>query len=174
MSKVRLIGLIACSVASVATAQAAEPEGCDKFSWPIAREQSALTRSGLPIATAGAERASSPDAFRLPLDPVATAKLHRAPERQPKPETFAGSVVFTAPERAGLYQVTLSDGAWIDLVQGDTYLKPVRFSGATGCTGVRKLVRFDLAARPFLLQVSGASSDAIGVIVQRIEAGQAN
>ena len=66
-------------------------------------------------------------------------------------------------ESAGLYIVTVSDYAWIDLVQNDAYLKPKGFSGVTGCNGARKSVRFDLSAGPVTIQVSGVAKDAINV-----------
>ncbi|MGI3899153.1 MAG: hypothetical protein ACRYGP_11740 [Janthinobacterium lividum] len=160
-----LVGLLCLS----ATAQAAEPVGCDKFRWPMDRERAALTADGVAKAAPDAVRAVAPTAFELTLLPSDTAKLPRTPERAPKPGTFAGTVAFGAPP-AGPYQVTLSDVAWLDLVQGDAFRKPSAFSGATGCTGVRKVVRFDLDGSPFVLQLSGAPVDHLRVMVEAVPA----
>jgi hypothetical protein len=59
--------------------------------------------------------------------------------------------------------VTISGYAWIDAIQNDAYLKPKGFSGVTGCDGARKSVRFDLAAGPLTIQLSGVAQDTISV-----------
>lgn len=150
--------------------QAQEPRGCDKFAWPVERLRSQLTGISLPSVATASEREVSPRAFTLTLAPMAAAKLLRPPERPPRQQdTFAGYVSFSAPTR-GEYQVTLSGAAWVDLIQGDKYLKPTRFSGALDCEGIRKMVRFDLDAAPFALQVSGVPNGSINAIVERVPA----
>ena len=163
--------LVAAVVAStclpVQAVRAEEPQGCDKFRWPIERERAALAAATVPDAAPGEARTVSTSAFALALAPAATAALPRAPERAPKPETFAGAVSIAAP-RAGTVQVNLSDAAWIDLIQGDAARKPSAFSGAVGCAGLRKVVRFDLDAGPFVLQISGAARDHLRLIVEPV------
>ena len=163
--------LVAAVMASaclpVQAARAEEPQGCDKFRWPIERERAALDAAAVPEATPGEARTVSANAFALALAPVATASLPKVPERAPKPETFAGAVTFAAP-RAGTVQINLSDAAWIDVIQGDAARKPSAFSGAVGCAGLRKAVRFDLDAGSFVLQVSGAAQDHLRLIVEPV------
>ena len=169
MTKPLLGTLVGLHCLSATAAQAAEPVGCDKFRWPMDRERAALTADGVAKAVPDAVRTAAPTAFELALVPSETAKLSRPPEHTPKPGTFAGTVAFGAPP-AGTYQVTLSDVAWLDLVQGDAFRKPSAFSGATGCTGVRKVVRFDLDGSPFVLQVSGAPVDHLRIMVEAVPA----
>ena len=38
-------------------------------------------------------------------------------------------------------------------------------SGATDCDGIRKTMKYELAAQPFVLQVSGAKDSAISIAV---------
>jgi len=148
-----------------AQARAADPVGCDKFSWPIERERAALSAPDLPKQESGAELpAATPAAVALTLLPQDSAKLPKPSERNQKPGTFAGFIRFT-PAAAGIYTVTLSDYAWVDGIQNDAYLKPTGSSGVRGCEGVRKSLKFDFTASPVILQVSGVSKNEIRIAV---------
>ena len=93
------------------------------------------------------------------------AKLPTPPERAPKEGTFAGFASFKAAPKAGLYTVSLSVGGWVDVVQDGHFLKPVAFSGATDCDGIRKTVKYELSASPFVLQVSGTKENSISIAI---------
>jgi hypothetical protein len=87
------------------------------------------------------------------------------PERAPKDGTFAGfASVKTAP-KAGVYTISLSSGAWVDVVQDGHFLKPKAFSGATDCDGIRKTMKYELSQNPFVLQVSGSKDDSITIAI---------
>jgi hypothetical protein len=153
---------IALLLITATSAVAADPAGCDKFKWPMDKELALLTAPSLPKLTVGAETPAAPVAVTVTLRPIADAALPKPPERTQKPDSYAGFVRATAGS-AGLYTVTISDYGWIDVVQNDAYLKATGFSGVTGCPGARKSVRFDLAAGPVTIQVSGATKDAINI-----------
>ncbi len=150
-------------------ALADEPRGCDKFKWPVAREQAALVAADLPRLASGAQRSAGPDAFAVALTAPAAARLPMPPERAAKqgPDQ-SGFINFAAPAEAGTYEVVLSAGVWVDVVQGGAYLKPLAFSGALDCAGVRKLLRFEIAPSPFILQISGATADSLKLIVEPV------
>ena len=145
---------------------AEEPSGCDKFKWPIDRERAALTAPDRAKLTSGAELAALPaTAVTLALVTPAEAKLPTPPERAPKDGTLAGfASVKTAP-KAGIYTVSLSAGAWIDVVQDGHFLKPKAFSGATDCEGIRKTMKYELSDKPFVLQVSGTKEPSISIAI---------
>jgi hypothetical protein len=65
----------------------------------------------------------------------------------------------------GVYRVTLSDAGWIDVIQNGRELTSAAFTGAVGCEGVRKSVKFDLIADPFVIEVTGVTSPEIGIVV---------
>ncbi|MEK9284860.1 MULTISPECIES: hypothetical protein [unclassified Bradyrhizobium] len=145
---------------------AEEPSGCDKFKWPIARERAALTTPDRAKLATGSEQATLPSsAITLGLVTPADAKLPTPPERTPKEGTFAGFASFKAAPKAGLYTVSLSAGAWVDVIQDGHVLKPVAFSGATACDGIRKTMKYELAAQPLVLQVSGAKDNAVSIAI---------
>ena len=163
----RGIALIALVLFGTAPAFAAEePSGCDKFKWPIDRERAALTAPDRAKLASGGEQAALPaTGISLALVAPADAKLPTPPERAPKEGTFAGFTSFKTAPKAGLYTIGLSAGAWVDVVQDGHFLKPKAFSGATDCDGIRKTMKYELAASPFVLQVSGTKEDSISIAI---------
>jgi hypothetical protein len=162
---------VALTLLAAAPAIAAEePSGCDKFKWNIDHARAALTAPDRTKLNSGGELAALPaTAVTLALVAPADAKLPTPPERAPKDGTFAGFTRFTSAPKAGSYTISLSNGAWLDLVQDGHFLKPVAFSGATDCDGIRKTVKFDLSASPFVLQISGARENSISLAIQPSE-----
>ena len=70
----------------------------------------------------------------------------------------------------GLYQVTVSDDAWIDVSQdGKTTRSPVANTMRPGCRIVAKSVRFQLGTAPITIVVSGAKADTIRIAVAPAE-----
>ena len=160
------VGLLAIASATApGLAQAQEGSGCGGLKWPLDLERAALARPDRPsLANGGALPLSV--ATALELQPLASAGLPKAPERAPKSaQAFAGHFALAAPAKPGVYKVTISSPGWIDVIDGESYLHPKAFTGATGCEGARKSVKFDLPSRPLALQFSGVESDRISVIV---------
>ena len=159
--------LVALLLVGAAPAWAAEePSGCDKFKWPIERERAALTAPDRAKLASGSEQAALPlSGITLALVAPADARLPMPPERAPREGTFAGFTSFKTAPKAGLYTISLSAGGWVDVVQDGHSLKP-RFSGATDCDGIlRKSVKYELSASPFVLQISGSKENAISIAI---------
>jgi len=134
-----LIGFILLGTASAFAAE--EPSGCDKFKWPIEQERTALTAPDRVKLSSGGELVTPPTTgIALTLVPPADAKLPTPPERTPKEGTFAAYINFKNVAKAGLYTISLSAGAWIDVVQDGHSLKPKGFSGAPRVAGGEKFV----------------------------------
>jgi hypothetical protein len=154
-----------CLIAAPALAE--EPVGCDKFAWPLDKERALLTSANTVTVASGMKLALPlPVAVTIDLSPFADAKLPMAPERAPRqPSSFAGYVAVPAPPQAANYKVTLSSEAWIDVVQNGHFLKSVAHTGASGCEGIRKSVKFNLDAAPFTVQLSGVPANKIGVAI---------
>jgi hypothetical protein len=88
------------------------------------------------------------------------------PERRPKGERwFGGMLRFPAPEQPGIYQVTPSDEAWIDVVQEGRYARSVGSTGCGDCPGLHKSVRFELSVAPFVMQISGVTSESVVIAI---------
>jgi hypothetical protein len=153
-------------LAAAPTFAAEEPSGCDKFKWNIDHARAVLTAPDRKKLDNGGELAALPaTGVTLALVAPADAKLPTPPERAPKDGTFAGFTKFTSAPKAGSYTISLSTGAWLDVVQDGHFLKPTAFSGATDCDGIRKTVKFDLSASPFVLQISGARENSLSIAI---------
>jgi len=159
--------LIALVLLGTTAAWAAEePSGCDKFKWSIDREKAALTAPDRIKLVSGGELTALPSTgVTLALRPPADANLPSPPERAPKEGTFAGFANIKAAPKAGLYTVSVSAGGWVDLVQDGHFLKPKGFSDATDCDGIRKTMKYEISAKPLLLQVSGTKEDSISIAI---------
>lgn len=153
--------LIALLAAAPAFAQ--EPTGCT-FKWPLDKERALLAKPAQVASGSQGVQALSPVA--VALQPLAAAKLPQAPSRTPRySDSYAGFVQASAPASAGTYRITLSHGAWIDVIQDGHALRSVGFTSAKGCDGVAKSVKFELAAAPFVIELSGTSAHAIALVV---------
>jgi len=153
--------IVAFALLASVPAWAAEPSGCDKFKWPIERERAALTAPDRPKLASGAEITAP--SITLGLVAPAAAMLPTPPERAPKDGSFAGFVALKTAPKPGVYTISLSSAAWVDVVQDGKILKPRAFSGATDCDGIRKTMKYELAASPFMVQVSGATDSTISL-----------
>jgi hypothetical protein len=146
---------------------AQEPVGCDKFKWPLDKERATLNGTDLPKVASG-DRVTWPIpwATSVALVPFDDAKLPTPPESAPKSAgTSAGFIQVAAPARAATYKITVSEAAWIDVLQNGQTVKSSAFSGATGCDGVRKSVKFALTAAPFTIELSSVAASVIKIAV---------
>src|SRR5882757_8773367 len=159
--------IIALAVFGIAPAWAAEePSGCDKFKWPVERERAALTAPDRLKIASGSDLVALPTTgITIGLRAPAEAKLPSPPERAPKEGTFAGFANFKSPPKAGVYTISLSAGGWVDVMQDGHFLKPKAFSGATDCEGIRKTMKYEISASPFVLQISGTKDDSLSVAI---------
>jgi len=163
--------VIAAMAMLVSLGAAHGDDGCNKFAWPLAKERAAFAATDKPTVKAGDALTTLPaTAFVVALQPGGQAAFTLPPERKPKtPTWYGGSVSLPAPGKAGLYQVTLSDEAWVDVVQEGRYARSVGHSGRGDCPGLRKTVRFELTTAPFVVQISGAEVDRIAVVAGKVE-----
>ena len=151
--------------------RAAADDGCEKFAWSLARERAAFAVADKPAITTGETLPALPSgALVIRLQPGAQATFAMPPERKPRIEQWHGGMVrLPALPKPGIYQITLSEHAWIDVIQNGRYARSVGSTGRSDCPGVRKSVRLDLDASPVVLQVSGVAPDTIAVTFAAVE-----
>ncbi len=144
-------------------------DGCDKFGWSVVRERAWFAATNKSAVAAGATLAPIPNgASVLQLQPDTNAAFAMPPERKPKAEHWFGGVVrLPAVAKPGIYQVTLSDEAWIDVIQDGHYARSIGSTDRSDCPGLRKSVCFELNASPFVVQLSGVTTEMIAVAVSR-------
>jgi hypothetical protein len=162
----RRLWLAAVALLMAMPVLAQEPVGCDKFKWPLDKERALLAAA--TAASSGSEAKPIDTAVKIALLPYADAKLPVTPERVPKsPDSNAGYLRVSGVPKAGTYRITLSEGAWIEVIENGHAVKSAAFSGATGCDGVRKSVKFELSGGPFIIELSGTKAQSVGVVVTR-------
>lgn len=157
--------LIAMALLAAAPALAQEPVGCDKFKWPLDHERALLASPAQKPSGADLPQPLA-TAVTVALVPYAEAKLPVTPSRAPKAaNNNAGFIQVSAVPKPGTYRVTLSAPAWIDVIQNGHTLQSTAFSGASGCAGIAKSVKFELAAAPFTVEVSSTTAHALTFVV---------
>ena len=161
----RVLALLAVLSLSATSAFAAEePSGCDKFKWPIERDRAALTAPDRAKLASGAEQAAVPaSAITLGLVAPDRGKAADAAGAGAKDGTFAGFTSIKAA-KAGSTRSACPRGLG-RLVQDGHFLKPVAFSGATDCDGIRKTMKYELSDKPFVLQISGAKDNSLSISI---------
>jgi hypothetical protein len=166
----RLSLLFAALIALLGSAHAAG-DGCEKFAWSLARERAAFAATDKATVVAGETLPGLPaGALVIRLQQGAEASFAMPPERKPRTEQWHGGIVrLPALAQPGIYQITLSDDAWIDVIQNGRYARSVGSASRGDCPGVRKSVRLDLDASPVVLQVSGVAPDTITVTIGAVE-----
>jgi hypothetical protein len=148
--------------ASSALAQTAT-DACTTFKWSVAREQKAFAATPLTTVKSG-ETLPAEGGITLALELQASVTYPQPPGRAPKSNPAYGAVL-TAPAvtTAGTYQATLSDEAWIDLVQNGAKVHEDAYSGKKGCPGIRKSVRFKLVPGPLTIEINDSANPSINL-----------
>ncbi len=168
---------LAGTLALATGAGAAEPAptrvgaGCDAFAWPVVQERAWFADQTLRRRPTGARLSRIDRAVELTLEPTRSAHFFLPPETPPQRDSYSGDIAFFGVPHTGIYQVTISREASIDVFENGMRLTPVALSEARDCGGVRKSERFALApCNLVLVQVSGAPEPSIKVAFEEAPA----
>ncbi len=146
-------------------------EGCDAFAWPVVEERNWFADQNLRRRPTGARLSRIDRAVELTLEPTQSVHFFLPPEKAPRQDSYSGDVAFFGVPHTGLYQVTISRDAAIDVFENGVRITPVASSEAKDCRGVRKTERFALAPGDLVLvQVSGALEPSIKVAFEEAHA----
>lgn len=102
----------------------------------------------------------------LPLHRFESLRYWIAPERTPDVHKFGGMVPIEVDKPGRLF-VALDGGAWIDLVRDGVVVASAAHGHGPACSGIRKMVEFDVTPGRYLLQIVNAptaSIDAMAVV----------
>ncbi len=145
---------------------AAAQDACEHFAWSVRPEQALFAAPDLRTVASGAVLGAQDSAATLQLQPNAAVHFVLPPARRPKTADSYGGVISLANlAKAGIYQVTLSAEAWIDVIQAGKAAASAAHTGKRDCADVRKSVRFELEPGPVTIQVSGAAAAQIKLAV---------
>ncbi|MGU3540717.1 hypothetical protein [Methylobacterium sp. A54F] len=166
---VLILGLAGAGPAA-AEEPAPVPAACSRFDWLLVREEAWFSAPGLARVASGEQVAREMPGAVLALKPTAEVAFPVPPSREPGPGTFGGVLRFPAPIAPGLYQVTLSDDAWIDVSQdGATTRPPVAHTMQRDCPTVRKSLRYQFGTNPVTIEISGAKAESIKIAIAPAE-----
>lgn len=96
----------------------------------------------------------------LPLHKFESLRYGIAPERKPDVYKFGGMIPIEV-KKAGRLIVALDAGAWIDLVRDGAVVKSVTHGHGPACSGIRKMVEFDVTQGRYQLQIVNAPTASI-------------
>jgi len=96
----------------------------------------------------------------LPLHKFESLRYGIAPERKPDVYKFGGMIPIEF-KKAGRLIVALDAGAWIDLVRDGAVVKSVTHGHGPACSGIRKMVEFDVTQGRYQLQIVNAPTASI-------------
>ncbi|WP_066826150.1 hypothetical protein [Sphingomonas mali] len=137
------------AAAPVCTATVAPPAGLE--AWSVAPGMTAdVIAPGKTIA--------------LTLQPVDGVTFPLPLPRKPAPGTFGG-VYHVTIATAGTYRVALQNAGWIDLVRDGKSLTSVGHMEGPTCSGIRKIVDFALQPGRYTLQLSGAKTAQMRILI---------
>lgn len=130
--------------------------------------------AGWTVAHAAVAGRTVAGATALELGRGVTATLPHTPEvTYPlRPEKPGGSVSYGGlfafdVAAAGRYRVALGSAAWIDVVRDGAALESVAHGHGPDCTGIRKMVDFDLTPGHYVLQVAANGTATLPLMVVR-------
>ena len=164
--------MIACLAALCLSAPALAAEPCRNAPLPP-EPWTSWNQSG--VETAGGEAASAPRLILgkpviATLRPSAQVQYVVKPERQ-RMKSHGGlfSLALKAPARVG---IGLSGSAWVDIVTDRALVASAAHGHGPECSGIRKIVWFDLPAGVHLVQLSGSAESRIRVMAADALANQ--
>lgn len=91
------------------------------------------------------------------------------PEKPGGSVSYGGVFAFIAAT-PGRYRVALGSGAWIDVLADGKPATSVAHGNGPACTGIRKMVDFDLTEGRYVLQVAGNGTADLPLMVTKLPA----
>ena len=104
--------------------------------------------------------------FRAALRPTARVAYPVEPAK-PGPGAHGGLFAFDVT-RPGRHRVALSSPGWIEVVRDGRAVPSASHAHGPACSGIRKVVDFDLALGRHLLQIAGAPAASVNLMVARL------
>ena len=101
------------------------------------------------------------------LRPSTAVTFPLPPEHAPTAGSSSGLFAFTVTQ-AGRYRVALGGGAWVDIVKDGRAAPTSAHGHGPDCTGIRKMVDYQLQPGRYTLQVSGAPTPSLQLMVARL------
>jgi hypothetical protein len=149
---------------------ASADEGCGAIGWSVQREQGWFAAKGLQRRPSGARFNMIDRAVELALKPLKEVPLFLPPAMPASAKSYAGAITFFGVPKPGIYEVTLSQPAHVDVFENGVRIKPLATSNAPKCDNARVSARYDLGTGDLVLvQVTDAAGPDIKVAFAEAE-----
>ncbi|MEJ0040858.1 MAG: hypothetical protein WDM81_00900 [Rhizomicrobium sp.] len=160
----RRVWLLALASLSLPALPARADPVCSKLAWPLEHERALLNGTLDAFASGATRKAMPPRAIGVLLVPSDKAALPYPAAKPADAAKFSGYVTLPVTT-AGDYLVSLSSEGWIDAIQDGATVASTAHTGDPDCPGLRKSVRFTLAAKPLTLQIGNAPGSTIAIAI---------
>ena len=120
--------------------------------------------SATASAEFGAARLNLGQAASVTLHPVSEVRFAAPPAKRSDASSFGGMMALDVRE-AGTYEVGLSAGAWIDVLEDGAAVPSTAHAHDAGCPDLRKMVTFALQTGRHVIQLSANKEATIKVLV---------
>ena len=158
----------ACGVAPQHARAASRESECDEIAWPVSRDLDAFASKDLSKRPSGARLRQIDRAVELSLKSSDQIELFMRPAVALDGRRYSGAVTFFGVPRPGLYQVTLSEPAEVEVFENGMRLKPLESARAQNCPGVAQSARYQLAPGDLVLvEIINAPQSTIKVAFDR-------
>ena len=148
----------------------ASAETCTGFQWSVETELGwAAAVDAQTVEMGGKIDSISNKAIDVALQPAPTVKLPAASDIKKQAiskDSFSGWFSIGSVAKAGLYQITISNHAWIDIVQNNELVQSTAFSGDKNCKTLRKSVQYELSEGPAIVQISGSPDKTMRLTIR--------
>ena len=142
--------------------------GCDAGKWPLSAVQTRFN-GPLPALASGDALPALGAPVLVNLSAQSDVVFPHPPGRAAKANPAYAAMVKLGAEPAATYQVTVSGGAWIDVVENGELVRQSGYVRRADCPGVDKSVRFKTDGGPLTIQISGAYAKTIKLEAARAE-----
>jgi hypothetical protein len=162
---------VSCLIAPVAfcaSSALAAGAGCDAGKWPLSAVQARFGGT-LPAVASGDSLPALGAPVLVNLSAQADIAFLHAPGRAAKANPAYAAIVKLGPEPAATYQVTVSDGAWVDVIEGGELVAQSGYVRRKDCPGIDKSIRFKTNGGALAIQISGSFAKTIKLEAARAE-----
>jgi hypothetical protein len=142
--------------------------GCDAGKWPLSAIQARFNGT-LPALGSGDSLPALGAPVLVNLSAQGDVTFPHPPGRAAKANPAYAAMVKLGAEPAATYQVTVSGGAWVDVVENGELVRQSGYVRRTDCPGVDKSIRFKTDGGPLTIQISGAYAKTIKLEAARAE-----
>lgn len=132
--------------------------------WTGARVKRKAAPSPAKLASAALPVGQAVEAALLPMTKLSFAVQ---PEK-PGGSVSKGGLFRVDIAEAGTYRVALGSGPWIDVIEKGAALPSIAHGHGPECSGIRKMVDYEMQAGPHILQISGNGDAALTLMVVRL------